>query len=89
MGVLQISAGLELNGFTAVSGTVLWVGLIVVLSCLFLLSALSGVGKGIQYISNFNMVAAGLLALMVLIFADRGDLKPHPHLDWQLSQFFL
>lgn len=67
VGVLQISAGLELNGFTAVSGTVLWVGLIVVLSCLFLLSALSGVGKGIQYISNFNMVAAGLLALMVLI----------------------
>lgn len=67
VGVLQISAGLEINGFTAIKGTSLWIGLIVILGCAFLASALSGVGKGIQYISNFNMVAAGLLALLVLV----------------------
>ena len=67
VGVLQISAGLEINGFTAIKGTSLWIGLIVILGCAFLAYALSGVGKGIQYISNFNMVAAGLLALLVLV----------------------
>lgn len=67
VGVLQISAGLEINGFTAIKGTSLWIGLIVILGCAFLASALSGVGKGIQYISNFNMIAAGLLALLVLV----------------------
>lgn len=67
VGVLQISAGLEINGFTAIKGTPLWIGLIIILGCAFLASALSGVGKGIQYISNFNMIAAALLALLVLI----------------------
>lgn len=67
VGVLQISAGLEINGFEAIKGTTLWIGLIVILGAAFLVSALSGVGKGIQYISNFNMVAAGILALLVLI----------------------
>lgn len=67
VGVLQISAGLEINGFDAVTGTTLWIGLIVILGAAFLVSALSGVGKGIQYISNFNMVAAGILALLVLV----------------------
>ena len=67
VGVLQISAGLEINGFNAIKGAPLWIGLILVLGCAFLVSALSGVGKGIQYISNFNMVAAGLLALLVLV----------------------
>lgn len=67
VGVLQISAGLELNGFEAIKGAPLWIGLIIILGCAFLLSALSGVGKGIQYISNFNMVAAGILALIVLV----------------------
>nr|WP_120492099.1 BCCT family transporter [Corynebacterium lactis] len=67
IGVLQISAGLKRNGFEAIQGTTLWIGLIVVLGVAFLISALSGVGKGIQYISNFNMVAAGVLALLVLV----------------------
>lgn len=67
VGVLQISAGLEINGFEAIKGTTLWIGLIVILGAAFLVSALSGVGKGIQYISNFNMVAAGILALLVLV----------------------
>lgn len=67
VGVLQIAAGLKINGFDAVEGAPLWIGLIIILGCAFLLSALSGVGKGIQYISNFNMVAAGILALLVLV----------------------
>lgn len=67
IGVLQISAGLEINGFDAIHGKALWIGLIIILGLAFLASALSGVGKGIQYVSNFNMIAAGLLALLVLV----------------------
>lgn len=67
LGVMQISAGLELRGFVDGQTTALWIGIIVVLGLAFLVSALSGVGKGIQYISNFNMVAAAVLALLVLI----------------------
>lgn len=67
IGIMQISAGLEINGFVSGQSVGLWVALIAGLTLCFLISALSGVGRGIQYISNFNMVGAGLLALLVLV----------------------
>nr|WP_304505768.1 BCCT family transporter [Corynebacterium sp. TAE3-ERU12] len=67
IGVLQISAGLDNTGLMKNPGTWVLVGIIVVLGLAFLVSALSGVSKGIQYISNFNMVAALVLALFVLV----------------------
>nr|WP_075692709.1 BCCT family transporter [Corynebacterium sphenisci] len=67
IGVLQIAAGLGKTGILANPGTWTLVGIIVVLGAAFLVSALSGVSKGIQYISNFNMVAALILAVFVLI----------------------
>lgn len=67
IGVLQISAGLEHTGILSNPGVWVLVGIIVVLGLCFLVSALSGVSKGVQYISNFNMVAAIILALFVLI----------------------
>ena len=66
LGVLQISAGLEYTGVMENPGTWVLVGIIIVLGAAFMVSALSGVGKGIQYVSNFNMVAALVLALFVL-----------------------
>ena len=67
LGVLQITAGMEYTGLVSNPGTWLMLGIIIVLGLAFLVSALSGVSKGIQYISNFNMVAALVLAVFVLI----------------------
>ncbi len=67
VGASQISSGLDAVGLIKNPGTWVLVGIIVVLGVAFLASAASGVGKGIQYVSNANMVMAGLLALFVLI----------------------
>ena len=48
-------------------GTTLLVTIIVVLTICFILSAVSGVSKGIQWLSNINMVLAGILALVVFV----------------------
>ena len=44
------------------------VGIVLVLTLAFIFSAMSGVGKGIQYISNANMVLAAILAIFVFVF---------------------
>ena len=67
LGALQIGAGLDLTDIVTDPGTG-WLLLIIgVLGACYLISAFSGVGKGIQYVSNFNMVLAGVLAFFVLI----------------------
>lgn len=67
IGALQIQAGLDVNDFVNNPGQGVIIGIIVVLSICFLISAFSGVGKGIQYLSNANMVLAFILALFVFI----------------------
>ncbi|MDY5589266.1 MAG: BCCT family transporter [Arcanobacterium sp.] len=67
LGALQIRAGLEAAGFVKNPGMGLIVGLVSVLTLAFLISAMSGVGKGIRILSNANMVLAGLLALFVFV----------------------
>ncbi|WP_214406969.1 BCCT family transporter [Pseudonocardia lacus] len=67
LGALQIGAGLELNGVPEV-GEALLVAIIVVLTIAFVASAVSGVAKGIQWLSNINMVLAGVLALVIFVF---------------------
>ena len=66
LGALQIGAGLQLNGVPAV-GVVLLVGIIVVLTIAFVCSAVTGIANGIQWLSNINMVLAGVLALVVFV----------------------
>jgi choline/carnitine/betaine transport len=66
LGALQIGAGLELNGIPA-AGKPLLVGIIAVLTIAFVCSAVTGVAKGIQWLSNINMVLAGVLAVVVFI----------------------
>lgn len=67
LGVLQISAGLdsagivEPNEFTEVV-------LILVISVFVLMSVLSGVTKGMKWLSTANLVLAGLLVLYLLVF---------------------
>ncbi|MFD7322884.1 BCCT family transporter [Streptomyces sp. NPDC059875] len=67
LGALQIGGGVEELGWMEKTGTGLLVGIIAVLTVAFVLSAVSGVEKGIQWLSNTNMVLALVLALFVFI----------------------
>ncbi|MGP6175026.1 BCCT family transporter [Corynebacterium sp. A21] len=67
LGAIQIRAGLSAAGLVENPGEGVILGIVAVLTLCFLLSALSGVGKGIQYLSNFNVILAGILAIFVFI----------------------
>ena len=67
LGALQIGSGVqELKWMDEVS-TGLLVTIIAVLTLAFVASAISGVEKGIQWLSNTNMVLALVLALFVFV----------------------
>ncbi|MFC7501975.1 BCCT family transporter [Nocardioides sp. GCM10030258] len=67
LGALQISSGLEIVGGVGPLGNGALVGIIAVLTAAFVLSAVSGVARGIQWLSNTNMVLAVVLALFVFV----------------------
>ncbi|TDD56713.1 BCCT family transporter [Saccharopolyspora elongata] len=69
IGTLQIRSGLESAGWLAKdsAGSTVLVAIIAILTVCFILSAVSGVEKGIQWLSNINMVLAGVLALFVFV----------------------
>ncbi len=67
LGVLQIAHGAQIVGWVGKTENALLIGLITVLTICFILSAVSGVSKGIQYLSNINMVLAVVLALFVFV----------------------
>ncbi|HYJ68306.1 MAG TPA: BCCT family transporter [Nocardioidaceae bacterium] len=66
-GALQIGAGMEVNGWVDAVGKGSLVLIITVLTLAFVLSAVSGVERGIQWLSNINMVLALFLATFVFI----------------------
>jgi choline/carnitine/betaine transport len=67
LGALQIASGLEIvTGIGEVGNGVL-VGIITLLTVGFVISAVSGVARGIQWLSNINMVLAVALALFVFV----------------------
>jgi choline/carnitine/betaine transport len=67
LGALQIGSGFtELDWMNDVS-TGLLVAIIAVLTAAFVASAISGIERGIQWLSNINMVLALLLAIFVFI----------------------
>ncbi|MDO5033026.1 BCCT family transporter [Corynebacterium sp.] len=67
LGATQIQAGLQASGIIEDPSQQVVVGIVLVLTLAFIVSALSGVGKGIQYLSNANMILAALLAIFVFI----------------------
>ncbi|WP_392467193.1 BCCT family transporter [Arsenicicoccus cauae] len=67
LGALQIGAGLELNGWAAGVTAPLLVGIIAVLTVCFIASAVSGIARGVEMLSNVNMVLALLLAVFVFL----------------------
>src|ERR1700754_1334079 len=69
LGALQIRSGLEIVAGIGQVGNAVLIGIIAVLTAAFILSAVSGVAKGIQWLSNINMVLAIALALFVFVLA--------------------
>ncbi|MCO8166016.1 BCCT family transporter [Pseudomonas sp. 21LCFQ010] len=67
LGALQIAGGLEYNGWIEHPGKLFYVSIITLLTIAFIASAVSGIGKGIQWLSNTNMVLALVMALFVFI----------------------
>jgi choline/carnitine/betaine transport len=67
LGALQIRSGLNIVAGIGTTGNAVLIGIIVVLTIAFVFSAVSGVAKGIQWLSNINMVLALLLALFVFV----------------------
>jgi len=66
LGVLQISAGLDSAGMVKPDATT-QVIIILVISVFVLASVLSGVTKGMKWLSTANLVLAGILVLYLLI----------------------
>ncbi|MFP5021940.1 BCCT family transporter [Pseudonocardia phyllosphaerae] len=68
LGAYQIGGGMQSVGWTdgPVSPWTL-AAIIIVLTAAFILSAVSGVERGIQWLSNTNMVLAGVLALFLFV----------------------
>ncbi len=67
LGALQITGGID-NVFDRGAGSkTLAVVVIAVLTLCFVLSAVSGVERGIKYLSNANAVAAGLLVFFLFV----------------------
>ncbi|MFE3442848.1 BCCT family transporter [Nocardia sp. NPDC059180] len=67
LGALQISAGMEFNGWIDTMGKVGLVAIIAGLTIAFIISAISGIDRGIQWLSNINMVLALAVAAFVFI----------------------
>ncbi|NUT70266.1 BCCT family transporter [Pseudarthrobacter sp. C4D7] len=65
LGVLQISSGLEQANIIQAT-TMTQIGLILCIITLTIVSVVSGVGKGMKWLSNTNLILAALLMLVVL-----------------------
>ncbi|TDE13589.1 BCCT family transporter [Jiangella asiatica] len=67
LGALQIGSGLQEVGWLNDVSTGLLVAIIAVLTFAFVASAVSGIERGIQWLSNTNMVLAAVLAFFVFV----------------------
>ncbi|MBT2512339.1 BCCT family transporter [Arthrobacter sp. ISL-30] len=67
LGALQIGSGLASNGWVGELATPVLVAIVAVLTVCFVASAVSGIRRGIQWLSNINMVLAVVLALIVFV----------------------
>lgn len=67
LGALQIGSGVQILGWMDKAGNGVLVAIIAILTAAFVASAVSGVAKGIQWLSNINMVLAVVLAVFVFV----------------------
>ena len=66
LGVLQIGSGLQAAGLPE-PGTLMNIAIIGIITLVVLFSVLSGVRRGMKWLSSFNLVLAGVLLLFVLV----------------------
>lgn len=67
LGALQIRSGLHIVAGVGETGNAILIVIISVLTVAFVLSAVSGVARGIQWLSNINMVLAVTLAFFIFV----------------------
>lgn len=67
IGALQITQGVEIITGAGPLGNTFIIGVMVMLTVLFIISAVSGLKRGIRALSNINMVLVGALAAFVFI----------------------
>lgn len=67
IGALQIASGVQVVTGLGELGNGFLIATIAVLTALFILSAVSGVKRGIRMLSHVNMVVAGLLGVFIFI----------------------
>jgi choline/carnitine/betaine transport len=67
LGALQIGSGVKVLGWMGEAGTLLLVTIVALLTLAFVASAVSGISRGIQWLSNINMVLALILAIFVFV----------------------
>ena len=67
LGAIQIGGGIESAGIMSDVSSPVLVIIIAILTAAFVASAVSGVEKGIQWLSNINMVLAVIVALIVFV----------------------
>lgn len=67
LGTLQVSAGVREVSGVADIGRIGLIVIVTVLTAAFVVSAVSGIKRGIRLLSNINMVLAGIIALIVFV----------------------
>ena len=67
IGAMQIGRGVEIVGGIGKLPNAALIAIIAVLTACFIASAVSGVGRGIRWLSNINMVLALVLSLFIFI----------------------
>lgn len=66
LGAMQINSGLNYV-YNIVESTSATIVIILVMTLLFITSAVTGISKGIKFLSNINMYLAGLIMIFVLL----------------------
>ncbi len=67
VGILNLNGALT-NMFSLISSPFVWAVIIAVVTATFVVSSVSGVSKGIKFLSNFNVYVYGLILLLTLMF---------------------
>src|SRR5690606_25297147 len=67
MGALQVAAGVEVVSGIGPIGNGGLIAIITVLTAAFVVSAVSGIKRGIRLLSNINMALAGIVGLIIFI----------------------
>lgn len=67
LGVMQISRGLVHAGYIEQDSTGIQVVIIAVITCFVIFSVVSGVARGMKWLSNTNLVLAGLILMFILV----------------------